>query len=178
MNTAFLVFVLLKAATVASFSAPFHQISFRSRLNKRGRLEAHPSPSSDLYLGIDCGTQSLKALVYDAGSKEVVAVGSQAYDINPTSVPGRAEQDPVMWAAAMVIAVNKALDKADAVRAAATSPLPFPPPFSPRFGVHAAIPAPARRCVKAIGVSGQQHGMVCLDKNLEVRGGERGGECG
>ena len=81
-----------------------------------------------------------------------------------------------MWAAAMVIAVNKALDKADAARSAATAPLPFTPPFSSRLWGHVAVPAPARRCVKAVGVSGQQHGMVCLDKNLEVGGGEEGGE--
>jgi sugar (pentulose or hexulose) kinase len=121
--------------------------------------------SNDLYLGIDCGTQGLKALVYDAGAKHVVAVGSSAYGMLPNDDPnsqatGRAEQDPAAWVGALVAAANEALDAADAAR------------FEPRGpgGCEAAAATSARRCVRALGVSGQQHGMVCLDKHLEVGG--------
>lgn len=50
-----------------------------------------------LYIGLDLGTQGVKASVYDHEAKQIVGRGFQAYDIQPTSVPGRAEQDPVTW---------------------------------------------------------------------------------
>ena len=48
-------------------------------------------------LGIDCGTQGLKALVYDTAATGPVGVGSVSYGLNSPAPPGRAEQDPEVW---------------------------------------------------------------------------------
>lgn len=50
-----------------------------------------------LYLGLDVGTQGVKALVYDGSSCKVVGRGSQPWNILDTTVPGRAEQHPSTW---------------------------------------------------------------------------------
>ncbi|KAI8467892.1 MAG: Xylulokinase [Monoraphidium minutum] len=86
-----------------------------------------------LYLGLDVGTQGVKAVVYSADSRKIVARGAHPLSLLPTDVPGRAEQRPADWI--------------DGVRAAARQAL---------AGV-----ADASQ-VKAIGVSGQQHGLVAL----------------
>ncbi len=98
--------------------------------------------SNDLYLGIDCGTQGLKAVVYDAVDKKTVGVGSVAYGLNPTDVIGRAEQDPAVWVDALYTAAAEALSAAGGSAAAAA--------------------------VRGIGVSGQQHGLVALDDSYRV----------
>lgn len=104
--------------------------------------------SPELYLGVDAGTQSIKALLYDTKSKSVVGQGAVALDLNPTDVVGRAEQDPSVWVDAMYTACNEAL-------AAAGESL----------GIDAAATG---ECVRGMGVSGQQHGLVALDSNYEV----------
>src|SRR5437867_8102973 len=93
-----------------------------------------------LLLGIDSGTQSTKALVVDARDGKVLASASQAYDLIPNLPPGAKEQHPHTWRDATAAAIRQALRQAKAVSAE----------------------------VKAIGVSGQQHGFVPLDKNDEV----------
>lgn len=50
-----------------------------------------------LYLGLDVGTQGVKALVYDGSSRKVVGRGAQPWSILDTTVPGRAEQHPSTW---------------------------------------------------------------------------------
>ena len=51
-----------------------------------------------LLLGLDAGTQSVKALVYDTSSCAVVGRGAVAYDIlTSAAAPGRAEQQPESW---------------------------------------------------------------------------------
>lgn len=50
-----------------------------------------------LVLGLDVGTQATKAVLYDTVSHTVVGRGSSSYDILPTTVAGRAEQDPQAW---------------------------------------------------------------------------------
>ena len=50
-----------------------------------------------LFLGIDVGTQSTKAVVWDSDSDKICSTGSVAYGILPTDVQGRAEQDPQTW---------------------------------------------------------------------------------
>lgn len=94
-----------------------------------------------LFLGIDCGTQGLKTLVLDGAHGAVVALARRTYDVLPTAKPGVSEQDPAVWIAAArgtIREVTKALG-----------------------------PRRARR-IRAIAVSGQQHGMVALDADGRV----------
>ena len=93
-----------------------------------------------LVIGIDSGTQSTKVLVIDARNGKVLGTGSQAYDLIPNLPPGAKEQHPHTWRDATAAAMRQAL------RGAKASPTD----------------------IKAIGVSGQQHGFVPLDKNGEV----------
>ncbi len=60
------------------------------------------------FLGIDCGTQSTKALLLDADSGAELSVGRADHDL--ISRPdGTREQDPRWWTAATVTAVREAL---------------------------------------------------------------------
>jgi len=93
-----------------------------------------------LLIGIDSGTQSTKALVVDARTGKVLGASSVAYDLIPNLPPGAKEQHPHTWLDATARAVKGALKQAKA--------------------------RPAE--VVAIGVSGQQHGFVPLDKDGEV----------
>src|SRR5881628_3710215 len=93
-----------------------------------------------LLLGIDSGTQSTKVLVVDARDGKVLSSAAQAYDLIPNLPPGAKEQHPHTWRDATAAAIRSALRQAKAVAAE----------------------------VKAIGVSGQQHGFVPLDANGEV----------
>lgn len=93
-----------------------------------------------LLIGIDSGTQSTKTLVVDAKSGKVLASASQAYELLPGLPPGAKEQDPADWVDATRKTIRKALK---AARATASE-------------------------VKAIGISGQQHGFVALDKKGDV----------
>ena len=93
-----------------------------------------------LLIGIDSGTQSTKTLVVDARNGKVLGSASEAYDLIPKLPPGAKEQHPETWRDATLRTIRKALKQAGA-----------------RSGE-----------VKAIGVSGQQHGFVPLDKNGEV----------
>ena len=104
--------------------------------------------SPDLYLGIDCGTQGLKALLYESCSRSVVGQGAIAYDLLPTDVQGRAEQDPETWVNAMYTATEAALAAA-----------------GKELGLGAKV---VGECVRGLGVSGQQHGLVALDANYQV----------
>lgn len=93
-----------------------------------------------LVIGIDSGTQSTKALVADARSGKVVGTGASSYDLLPGLPPGHKEQDPATWRTATRKAVRAALREA---RAQAGE-------------------------VVALGVSGQQHGFVPVDRHGEV----------
>jgi xylulokinase len=93
-----------------------------------------------LLIGIDSGTQSTKVLVVDARSGKVLSAAAQAYDLIPNLPPGAKEQHPHTWRDATARAIQQALKAAKAGAAE----------------------------VKAIGVSGQQHGFVPLDRNGEV----------
>lgn len=94
----------------------------------------------NLLIGIDSGTQSTKALVVDAKNGEVLGSGVQTYELIPDLPPGAKEQHPNSWREAAAAAIRQALRGAKAVAAE----------------------------VKAIGVSGQQHGFVPLDAAGEV----------
>lgn len=93
-----------------------------------------------LVLGIDSGTQSTKALVLDVAKKRVIGAASRAYGLIPGLPPGAKEQHPRTWREATVKAIKAALKEAKATAAE----------------------------VKAMGVSGQQHGFVPLDQQGEV----------
>ena len=93
-----------------------------------------------LIIGIDSGTQSTKALVVDARDGKVLGTGAQSYDLIPNLPPGAKEQHPHTWRDATAAAIRLALRQAKAVASE----------------------------VQAIGVSGQQHGFVPLDKYGEV----------
>lgn len=87
------------------------------------------------FLGIDSGTQSTKAVVVRARDGRVVGAASKAYGLLPGLPPGHKEQHPQTWVDALVASVRGALRAAD-------------------------VPGAS---VRAIGVSGQQHGFVPLD---------------
>ena len=93
-----------------------------------------------LLLGIDSGTQSTKVLVVDARDGKVLASAAQEYELLPDLPPGAKEQHPHTWREAAASGIRRALRQARAVAAE----------------------------VKAIGVSGQQHGFVPLDAQGEV----------
>jgi len=89
-----------------------------------------------MYLGIDIGTQSVKALMYDAEQRRVAGVQSAPLDML-TDTTGKREQLAEWW----LQALGEALRQFSAVD---------------------------RAQVRAIAVSGQQHGFVPLDVNGEV----------
>ena len=93
-----------------------------------------------LLIGIDSGTQSTKVVVVDAKDGKVLASAAQEYDLIPNLPPGAKEQHPHTWRDATASGIRRALRQAKAIAAE----------------------------VKAIGVSGQQHGFVPLDKDNEV----------
>src|SRR5262245_29488388 len=86
-----------------------------------------------MFLGIDVGSQSLKAVLLD-GALRLAGRGGQSYPI-AFPQPGWAEQQPQLWEAALAPAV------ADAVAAAGQAP----------------------RDVMAIGIAGQLDGSVAVD---------------
>jgi xylulokinase len=91
-----------------------------------------------LFLGLDIGTQSTKALVIDVDSHRVVARASVAYGLIEGLPPGHAEQHPETWIDAVRKAAHEALRTVDAAQ------------------------------VAGVGVSGQQHGCVVLDERDQV----------
>ena len=104
------------------------------------RQPCHPRLMRTLVIGVDSGTQSTKALVVDAQSGKVLAAAAQAHGLIPDLPPGAKEQHPQTWRDAAASAMRQALRAAKAIAAE----------------------------VKAIGVSGQQHGFVPLDAAGEV----------
>eukprot|EP00198_Chlamydomonas_reinhardtii_P011700 XP_001701037.1 predicted protein [Chlamydomonas reinhardtii] len=94
--------------------------------------------SESYALGVDVGTQGLKVVVYSISTHELVKKAGVAYDITKTTIPGRAEQDPQVWISGTVTAIAEALNGLD------------------------------RSCVKALAVSGQQHGLVVLGEGDKV----------
>ncbi|MCS7119723.1 MAG: xylulokinase [Nitrososphaerota archaeon] len=93
-----------------------------------------------LYIGVDVGTQSTKTIVFDGESGRVLAKASQGYGLIEGLPPGHKEQDPSVWIEALRLTIKMCLKEASI--------------------------DPAR--VRAIGVSGQQHGLVPLDEKGNV----------
>ena len=91
-------------------------------------------------LGIDSGTQSTKCIALDLESGRIVASAAQAYGLVEGLPPGHLEQEPKVWLEAVDKTVRECLQ---------------------HLGKR-------KNDVKAIGVSGQQHGFVPLDKKNKV----------
>ncbi len=91
-------------------------------------------------LGIDSGTQSTKTVALDLESGRVLTSASQAYGLIEGLPPGHLEQAPQSWIDAVDATVKEVLTNL----------------------------GPARDEVRAVGVSGQQHGLVALDKKGKV----------
>ncbi|MEQ1861766.1 MAG: xylulokinase [Chthoniobacteraceae bacterium] len=93
-------------------------------------------------LGLDSGTQSTKTIALDVESGTILASASQSYGLIEGLPPGHLEQDPQVW-----------LDAVDATMREVVKKL-----------------GKRKEDIKAIGVSGQQHGFVALDKkNKPIR---------
>src|SRR5688572_8527011 len=91
-----------------------------------------------MYLGLDIGTSSVKAIVIDARQKIIAAAGAPLKVSRPK--PGWSEQKPQDWWKAVNAVVSAiARDKPKAVAA-----------------------------IEGIGLSGQQHGATLLDRADKV----------
>src|ERR1035437_8677437 len=91
-----------------------------------------------LFIGIDSGTQSTKAVVLDLDTRQVVAEARAPHTLIAGLPPGHMEQHPQDWTAALdtvLLAVGQNIDRAR---------------------------------VRGIGVSGQQHGFVPRDEHGAV----------
>ncbi len=92
-----------------------------------------------LFIGIDSGTQGTKAVLFSEKKEQIIAQVYSRYGMTENDQGGR-EQDPSLWTNACENVIAAILEK---------------------------IPG-AASSVKGIGVSGQQHGMVPLDKDGQV----------
>jgi xylulokinase len=92
----------------------------------------------ELVLGLDVGTQGTKALVVDLEEKRVVARAARGYELIAGLPPGAAEQHPDTWWQAVRGCLAELGGVLDLAR------------------------------VRAVGVSGQQHGFVPLDADGRV----------
>lgn len=91
-----------------------------------------------LFIGIDSGTQSTKAVVLDLEQRKVVAEARAPHSLIQGLPAGHMEQHPQEWTAALDTVIQEVAAKID------------------------------RSQVRGIGVSGQQHGFVPLDEKGEV----------
>ncbi len=91
-----------------------------------------------IYLGIDSGTQSTKAIALDLTTGKVIAEARAPHQLIAGLPPGHMEQHPQDWTNALDFVLQELATKIDAAR------------------------------VRGIGVSGQQHGFVPLDEAGEV----------
>ncbi len=91
-----------------------------------------------LYIGIDSGTQSTKAVVLDLERREVIAEARAPHALIAGLPAGHMEQHPADWVKALDDVIMAVVAKVEAER------------------------------VRGIGVSGQQHGFVPLDAKGEV----------
>lgn len=88
-----------------------------------------------MFVGVDCGTQSTKVMIVDVENARILGEGNHPHQLTEGE-NGRREQHPQDWMDAFFHAYHDAV--ADA-------------------GIDS-------RAIRAIGISGQQHGLVALDK--------------
>src|SRR3982751_5639802 len=91
------------------------------------------------WMGVDVGTGGTRALLIDAKGKEIAAVTAPHEDMRMEQ-PLWAEQRPEDWASAAVQAIRGVLAKANATG----------------------------DDVRGVGLSGQMHGLVILDRDHAV----------
>ncbi|MGO9935184.1 MAG: xylulokinase [Steroidobacteraceae bacterium] len=91
-----------------------------------------------LFIGVDSGTQSVKALVLDMDEGRVVARASAPHALIAGLPARHVEQHPQTWIAALGSVIHKIASKIERAR------------------------------VRGIGIAGQQHGFVPLDARGEV----------
>lgn len=91
-----------------------------------------------LFIGIDSGTQSVKAIVLDLETRKVVAEARAPHALIAGLPVGHMEQHPQDWVSALDFVITEVVGQVDA------------------------------SAVKGIGVSGQQHGFVALDAEGKV----------
>ena len=91
-----------------------------------------------IYIGIDSGTQSTKAVALDLDTGRVIAEARAPHSLITGLPPGHMEQRPQEWTEALDHVITELAEKIDRAR------------------------------VRGIGVSGQQHGFVPLDANGDV----------
>jgi xylulokinase len=91
-----------------------------------------------LFIGIDSGTQSTKAVVLDLEQNKVIAEARAPHQLIAGLPVGHMEQHPRDWTAALDSVISEIAAKVDRAR------------------------------VRGIGVSGQQHGFVPLDEKGDV----------
>lgn len=94
-----------------------------------------------LFLGVDCGTQGTKTVLFDLEKKSIIAQGYAPHSME-TNARGGKEQYPNIWIDAFKSAFKQMVIAHDL--------------------------KPYLQSIAAIGVSGQQHGLVVLDKNQHV----------
>ena len=92
-----------------------------------------------MYVGIDCGTQGTKVVILDPARAAIIGEGTASHQIISDS-NGRREQDPQWWVDALIKSFKDAVAMA---------------------GIDT-------QAIQGIGVSGQQHGLVILDKHGQV----------
>ena len=93
-----------------------------------------------LFIGIDSGTQSTKAVVLDFETGAIVAHASEKYECLDGLPPGHLEQNPHDWTRAVDLTIASCLAQLGS----------------------------RRQEIQGIGVSGQQHGLVALDAQDQV----------
>jgi xylulokinase len=91
-----------------------------------------------LFIGIDSGTQSVKAVALDLDAGRVIAEARAPHRLIPGLPPGHREQHPRDWIEALDAVLSSLASRIDRSR------------------------------VRGLGVSGQQHGFVPLDAQGEV----------
>lgn len=92
-----------------------------------------------LFAGIDCGTQSTKVVIVDTDAHNIIGQGQASHELI-TGSDGSREQEASWWTEALIKAFH------DAVSAAKINP----------------------KEILGVGVSGQQHGFVPVNKNGQV----------
>jgi D-xylulose kinase len=96
-------------------------------------------PEDQLFIGVDSGTQGTKAVVFSREQGKIIAEAYAEHQIIETQ-EGRREQEPIWWIEASRAVIGKVLKKSNV----------------------------SKQLICAIGVSGQQHGMVALDLDGNV----------
>ncbi len=93
-----------------------------------------------LYIGIDSGTQSTKSIVVELETGGILASSQQNYGLIPGLPDGHMEQDPAVWIDAVDKTIQECLKQI----------------------------GDRKDEIRAVGVSGQQHGLVVLNASAKV----------